>query len=91
MVNVVVLMGILLHCDEQNKAIRYLEVIEEFKNNRGELIRDIVPLINWNKIHQGDLFVYQNGATVLVKGRLEIIDDKMYVICENLTYLGKKE
>lgn len=91
MVNVVVLMGILLDCDEQNKLIRYLEVIEEFKNDRGELIRDIVPIINWNKTHQGDLFVYQNGAIVIVKGRLEIINGKIYVICENLTYLGKKE
>ncbi len=91
MVNVVVLMGILLDCDEQNKSVRYLEVIEEFKNNRGEIIRDIVPIVSWNKTHHGDLFVFQKGAIVIVKGRLEIINDKIYVICENLTYLGKKE
>ncbi len=89
MVNVVVLMGRLLGVDESNKNVRLLEVIEDYKNTSGSLSRDIIKIINWNKTNKGELFSLNFESLVMIKGRLEIIENELFVICETITYLGK--
>lgn len=89
MVNVVVLMGRLLGVDESNKNVRLLEVIEDYKNSSGSLSRDIIKIINWNKTNKGELFSLNFESLVMIKGRLEIIENELFVICETITYLGK--
>lgn len=89
MVNVVVLMGRLLDVDESNKNVRLLEVIEDYKNSSGSLSRDIIKIINWNKTNKGELFSLNFESLVMIKGRLEIIENELFVICETITYLGK--
>lgn len=89
MVNVVVLMGKLLDTDITNKNVRLLEVIEDYKNNSGTLSRDVIKIINWNKTNKGELFSLNSESLVMIKGRLEIIENELFVICETITYLGK--
>lgn len=91
MVNVVVLMGILLDGDSKEPSIRYLEIIEDFKSEDGKLKRDIVPLISWTKENKGDLFSLLSNSLVMIKGRIELINNKMLIVCENITYLGKND
>ena len=90
MLNVVFFMGQIDEIDSADSNIRYVLVTGEFKNIKGVIQEDLVPVVSWTKTNKGQLFTLSKGSLVLIKGRLEIINRKCVVVCENLSYLGKK-
>ena len=89
MVNVVIFMGVIVKDDPDDKLVRYVEVVEEYRNISGQIVRDIIPVINWKKTNKGSLFSFPVGSLVMIKGHLENYLDKFIVVCENINYLGK--
>ena len=90
MLNVVFFMGELGDIDEEKGDLRYVSVVGDFRNVKGVIQNDLIPVVNWTKTSKGELFLLNKGSLVLIKGRLEIINQKCVVVCENLSYLGKK-
>ena len=89
MVNVVLFIGVIIKEDPIDEIVRYVEVVEEYKNINGQIVRDVIPVINWNKTNKGNLFTFPIGSLVMIKGHLENYKEKFVVVCESITYLGK--
>lgn len=89
MLNIVMFMGQIYSVDCENPLIRYIKISDDFQNMNGKFNDNLIPVINWNKTNKGELFSFQDGAWVIVKGRLEIFNNRFVVVCENLTYLYK--
>lgn len=51
---------------------------------------DLIPLMTWNKTNKGDLFYFDAGSLVAIKGRIEEVDDRAFVIVETIVGIGKK-
>ena len=90
MLNVVFLIGELLDIDQINGTLRTMKILTDYKNLKGEMQSDLILVSSWNRTNKGELFSLEKGSFVLVKGRLEVINQKCIVVCEDLSYLGKK-
>ena len=89
MVNVVIFIGVIIKEDTIDEIVRYVEVVQEYKNINGQILRDVIPVINWNKTNKGNLSTFPIGSLVMIKGHLENYKEKFVVVCESITYLGK--
>ncbi len=89
MLNSVNLIGVLLKV-EQEKNFRLLEVERGYMPLYETKDKDFIPLMSWNKTSKGDLFYYEEGSLVAIKGRIEEVDEKAYVIVETIVGLGKR-
>lgn len=90
MVNVIVFMGALKHIDPEYPNIRYVHVIQDFKDDQGHLEELDIPLINWNRSSKGGIFTFKDGTLMVFKGRLDAEENKLVILVEETTYLGKE-
>ncbi len=91
MLNRVSIVGLLKDIDEKNSLVRYIEVKRNYKNSSGQYDIDLFPCIMWSKTNKCELFSYQNGTLVALDGRLELIEERVLIIVESITYLlGRK-
>ena len=60
----------------------YIRVERQYKTNFGEYIFDDLPCIYWNRQKKNIFTSLKDDILVFVKGRLECIDEKMYIIVE---------
>ena len=86
MINHVSLNGILCKV-ENNSSFRYIKVIRHYKDNKGIFNNDYIPCMMWTKDNKNELFSYKEGTFVSIDGRLETIDEKIYVVVEQLTII----
>ena len=99
MLNQLVLVGrlsdepIIEEIDNKKQSIITLSVSRSFKNEQGEYEVDNIPVILWNAIAENTKEYCHKGDVVGAKGRLQIIDEKVYVVAEKVTFLSssKKE
>ena len=91
MINVTVFMGKIIKDDEFLQNIRYVEICQDYHQNDGKIKKDLIPVMNWNKLNKGELFTFSEGSLLLIKGRLEYYNGKFVVVCESLSYLGKEQ
>lgn len=89
MLNVVVVFAKLVKDDLNNPIIRYIELTREYKGIKGQFEKDIIPIINWNRSNKGDIFSFPLDSILAIKGRLEVYQEKVVIVCESLSYLGK--
>jgi hypothetical protein len=90
MINITVFAGKIVKDDENDPLIRYVEIYQEFLSEKGDIKKELVPVMNWNKERKGELFTFSINTLLIIKGRLENYKGRFVVICENLTYLGKE-
>lgn len=99
MLNQTVIVGRLLNepiieeIDNKKQSVITLSVSRSFKNEQGEFEVDNIPVVLWNTIAENTKEYCHKGDVVGAKGRLQIIDEKAYVVAEKLTFLSsaKKE
>lgn len=87
MLNSVVLMGTLKEKIDDN--IRILEVERDYKDNEGIFRCDRIKVKYWSNSSTCTFMQIKEGVPVLIKGRFESIDDKIYVIVESFDYLSQ--
>ena len=49
---------------------------------------DIIPICNWNKEKRGEIFHYKDDSLVVIRGRIETLNQQIVIVCETITYLG---
>lgn len=99
MLNQTVIVGRLLEepiieeVDNKKQAVITLSVPRIFKNEQGEYEFDNIPIVLWNGIAENAKGYCHKGDLVGAKGRLQVIDEKIYVIADKITFLSsaKKE
>lgn len=89
MLNSVNLIGVLSKV-EREKNFRLLEVERGYMPLYEKKETDLIPLMTWNKTNKGDLFYFDAGSLVAIKGRIEEVDDRAFVIVETIVGIGKK-
>lgn len=90
MLNSVTVIGALKAQSSIDKRVRYLEIERYYSNFKDSIIKDEIPLMNWNKEPKGEIFSLPNGSMVAIRGRLEVIDTLVVIVVETITYLGLK-
>ena len=90
MLNSVTIIGALQLRSSDDKRIRYLEVERYYSNFKESIIKDFVPLMNWNKDIKGEIFSLPDKSLVAIRGRLEVENKILVVVVETITYLGLK-
>lgn len=99
MLNQTVIVGRLLdepiieEIDNKKQSVITLSVSRSFKNEQGEYEFDNIPILLWDGIAENAKEYCHKGDAIGVKGRLQVIDEKLYVIAEKITFLStaKKE
>jgi len=91
MLNHISMVGVLKNIDAKDKNVRYIEVKRNYKNEVGHYDCDCFPCMMWTKTYKNQLFSFNEGTLVALDGRLELINDKITIIIENITYLLSNE
>ena len=91
MINHISLTAILKEIDQEDDTIRYIEVKRSYKNNDGKYHSDRFPCMMWHKHHKGSLFLYKEGTVVALDGRIEVYDEKIFIIIDAITFMFKNE
>lgn len=86
--NSVNIIGRLVEQDENDSCIRYCIVEKPFFFNSDDEAYDKVPLMNWNKEENGELFSFSNNTLVGIKGRVENYRNILVIVIESIIYLG---
>ena len=77
--------------DNKKQTIITLSVSRNFKNEQDEYEFDNIPVVLWNGIAENTKKYCHKGDVIGAKGRLQIIDEKLYVIAEKITFLSSKK
>ena len=60
----------------------YVKVERSYKDRSGNFIEDLLPVIYWTKNKSNNFSNLEENTRVFIKGRLECISDKMFIIIE---------
>lgn len=90
MLNSVTIIGALLSRSPIDKRIRYLEVERYYSNFKESIVKDEVPIMNWNRDSRGEIFSLPDKSLVAIRGRLEVESKLLVIVVETITYLGLK-
>lgn len=60
----------------------FIKVERSYKDQSGNYIDDLLPVIFWTKNKSNNFSNLKESSRVLIKGRLECIGDKMYIVVE---------
>ena len=60
----------------------FLEVKRSYKNRKGEIEVDLLPMIHWTRASRNVFYSLDDNTLVFAKGRLEIEKEKMILIIE---------
>ena len=60
----------------------FIRVERSYKDQNGNFIEDLLPIIHWSKIKNNYFTQLNENTRVFIKGRLECISDKMFIIVE---------
>jgi single-strand DNA-binding protein len=98
MLNQVILCGRLvenptLNENEENKKLCEIKVAvsRSFKNEEGIYETDIIPCILWNSIAEKTIEYCRKGDVIGIKGRFQMINDKLQVIADKITFLSARK
>ena len=98
MLNQVVLVGRMINEIEvkqneegRKQSIITLAVNRIYKNVDGEYETDMIPIILWYGIAENVKEYCKKGDVVGIRGRLQVIDEKLYVIADKVTFLSSKK
>lgn len=80
----------LLSRDQEDKSIRYCKIEKPYFVYDETNKEDIIPLQNWNREENGELFNFENNTLVGIKGRVENYRNKVVIVIESIMYLGSK-
>ena len=90
MINHISLTAILKEIDQEDNSIRYIEVLRNYKDNKGQYLYDRLPCKMWNRKNRGSFFLYKEGTVVAIDGRVENENEKFYIIVECVTFMYSK-
>ena len=90
MLNSVNIIGALKHIDDHDPRIRYLFVERSYSIPSFDLEKDLIPIVNWNKEPKGEIFIFPNSTLVAIRGRIEMLNEKLVIVVETITNLGLK-
>lgn len=76
---------------EEDKCEIKLAVTRSYKNSNGEYDIDIIPCTLWNGIAENICEYCKKGDIVGVKGRLQSVNDNVFVTAEKVTFLSSKK
>ena len=68
-----------------------LGVQRPYKNIEGIYETDCIPCITNGNLKNHCLEYLQLGDIVGIKGRLQMIDDKLYVVCDKISFLSNRK
>ena len=91
MINHISLTAILKEIDSNDDSVRYIEVVRNYKDNKGQYQSDRFPCRMWNGRNRGSFFLYKEGTIVAIDGRVENDEEKIYIIVECVTFMFKNE
>ena len=60
----------------------FIKVERSYKDQKGNFIEDLLPVLYWTKNKSNNFTSLNENTRVFVKGRLECISDKMFIIIE---------
>lgn len=83
MTNVEVL-GLIKH--QEDKSIK-LFVERSYKDNKGVILNDLIPCVYWSKTKRNVFSSLLEDTRVLIKGRLEILNNDLVVVVEEFRVL----
>lgn len=92
MINQVILIGKVIESVklEDNKSKLKIEVKRSFKNSNGIYESDEIECTLWNMIATNTLEYIQIRDIVVVKGRLQVIDNQLEVIAEKISFISSR-
>ena len=73
---------------EENKAIITLAVQRNYKNEEGIYEVDFIPCVLWNSLGDHTKEYCRTGDLVGIKGRIQMIDNKMVLVAEKVSFLA---
>lgn len=98
MTNQVIVVGrlaedIKIEKDEKNIEIAKIKIIvaRPFKNVDGIYESDVIPCVLWAGIMNKAVEYCHKGDLLGVRGRLQMMDDKIQVIAEKITFLSSNK
>lgn len=65
-----------------------LVVARDFKNSEGIYDNDFIPCISWNGIAVATKDYLNKGDVVGVRGRLQVVDNKLIVVADKVTFIS---
>ena len=77
--------------DNSTKAIITIAVQRSYKNEEGIYESDLIPCILWNGVATHTKEYCEKGDLVGIKGRLQIVDEKIVAIADKITFLSSKK
>lgn len=90
MLNSVCVIGSLLEVSKEDPRIRFLLLERVYSNFKDHIITDKIPIMNWNKQAKGEIFSLPDHSLVVIRGRIESLEEKIIIITESITNLGLK-
>ena len=97
MLNQVILVGRLSEeptiekLEHSERGMITLAVQRSFKNADGIYETDFVKCVLWNIIASNTSEYCHKGDIVGVKGRIQVVDDKIEIVAEKVTFLSTKK
>lgn len=98
MINQVIICGrlaedIKVEKDEKNIEIAKINIIvtRPFKNVDGIYESDVIPCVLWAGMISKAIEYCHKGDLLGIRGRLQIMDDKIQVIAEKITFLSSNK
>ena len=79
--------------DEKNIEIAKIKIIvsRPFKNVDGIYESDVIPCVLWSGIINTAVEYCHKGDLLGIRGRLQMMDDKIQVIAEKMTFLSSNK
>ena len=77
--------------DEKNMCNIELIVQRAYKNEKGEYETDKVPVTLYQGIADNTAEYCHKGDIIGVKGRIQVINDKLNIVAEKITFLASKK
>lgn len=68
-----------------------IAIPRNYKNTNGEFETDFIPVILWQSLADNVSQYCHKGDLVGIKGRIEVMDEKLVVIAEKVTFLANNK
>lgn len=71
---------------KENGAV-FIEVVRAYKDQKGVFNKDLIPCLYWTKNDKNNLTYLPENSKLFIKGRLEVENQKLYLIVEEFTLI----
>lgn len=88
MVNNVFLVG---RINDFNDEVLKISVTRTFKNEEGDYIADVIPCLLGKNLSRKIEEFCKKDDIVAIRGRLEVINKKVFVIAEKITFTKERD